>query len=327
VISGRIDDLSKCEGTNASFTVTASGDNLKYQWTAGGKNISGATTSALTLTNLKPSDGNLYSCTVSNGCGSNMLPEFLLYVALKPTLNIIPITQIKDIGDSVAYYLSPGGTPPFTYQWMKNNSNIPGATLNSYKIKPITAEDAGIYSCRVSNDCGTTSVNISTLVVNTGAGYTVSGYIKYNNKSQSPMYNTTVYLLDTEGDTLSMAYTDAYGAYSFVNAANGEYKLRCSTTIKWGGGTPIDALYINRYYIGLYTIGDNLKKKAADVSGDGKINPADALAVNRRFTGLISYFSAGDWIFETPAIIVNGGDVTQDIKAICTGDVDGSYNP
>jgi hypothetical protein len=141
------------------------------------------------------------------------------------------------------------------------------------------------------------------------------------------MYSTNVYLKNINGDILSSVQTDNSGAYQFINVSNGEYRIECTTAINWGGANPLDALYVNRNYIGTYNFGDALKKKAADVNLDNKVNPVDALSINRRFTGLITQFTAPDWMFEAANIIVNGGNVTQNIKAICAGDVDGSYNP
>jgi hypothetical protein len=64
----------------------------------------------------------------------------------------------------------------------------------------------------------------------------------------------------------------------------------------------------------------------ADVNIDKKINPVDALLVNRRFVKAISSFKAGDWIFQTfEVIIADENDVFQNIKGICFGDVNGSF--
>ena len=99
-----------------------------------------------------------------------------------------------------------------------------------------------------------------------------------------------------------------------------------NTTMKWAGCNPVDALMVNRYYVGLIkSFGDALMKLAADVNNDGKINPIDALTINRRYVGLIKKFSIPDWLFESPTVIVTDSSVLQKIKAICAGDVNGSY--
>jgi len=63
-------------GTTATFTVTATGLSLYYQWWKGaqlltnGGNISGTTTSTLTLTNVSQADAASYSVEVRNVSGS-----------------------------------------------------------------------------------------------------------------------------------------------------------------------------------------------------------------------------------------------------------------
>jgi hypothetical protein len=57
--------------TTVSFTVQAAGTpTLFYQWAVNGTNISGATTSALTLLNVQTTDSGNYSVTITNGFGS-----------------------------------------------------------------------------------------------------------------------------------------------------------------------------------------------------------------------------------------------------------------
>ena len=319
-----IPNQSACEGSNISFAFHASGTNLKYQWAKVGGIIAGATTSAYSINNLKLSDGNIYTCTVSNSCDSKTLQPFALTISQKPTISLSPLIQTKDPGSSLEYILSPTGTAPFTYQWLKDNEILTGKTMNPFDINSIVCSDAGVYSVIVSNTCGSTSAQAGTLLVNCG-GFTLSGYVKYDDAAQKPMTNTTVYLENSSSVRIASAQTDANGFYQFLNVTADVYKLVCETTYKWGGANATDALLISKYFVKLYTFGDALKKQAADVNLDTKINSTDALLINKRFVHIINSFTAADWIFETPSVIVGSSDVQQDIKAICIGDVDGSY--
>jgi len=103
--------------------------------------------------------------------------------------------------------------------------------------------------------------------------------------------------------------------------------VNADITTKWGGGTPVDALNINRYYLNMVTFKDNLRKIAADLNSDNKINPLDALLVNRRYIKGINSFKPGDWVFIPEIIVVDGSSVSKNFKTICYGDVDGSYKP
>lgn len=65
-------------------------------------------------------------------------------------------------GQSHQYCVSASGTPPLSYQWRKNGTDIPGATSSCYP-----ATQSGSYSCRVTNSCGSVYSNSATLTVNT----------------------------------------------------------------------------------------------------------------------------------------------------------------
>ncbi|HPV95771.1 MAG TPA: leucine-rich repeat domain-containing protein [Thermotogota bacterium] len=58
-----------------------------------------------------------------------------------------PQSQTKSESDSVTFDVAAsGGTPPYSYQWRKNGSNINGATGQSYTKNNLAASDAGQYS-------------------------------------------------------------------------------------------------------------------------------------------------------------------------------------
>jgi len=47
------------------------------------------------------------------------------------------------------------GSPPFSYQWLRNEAPIPGATGDRYSVGWPLAAHTGSYTCTVSNACGT----------------------------------------------------------------------------------------------------------------------------------------------------------------------------
>jgi hypothetical protein len=72
-------------GTNVSFTAAASGTApLLYQWQKNGANISGATTSVLSLTNVSLSDEGNYIMAVANSAGEASTDSATLTVLLPP---------------------------------------------------------------------------------------------------------------------------------------------------------------------------------------------------------------------------------------------------
>ncbi|MEO5569886.1 MAG: HYR domain-containing protein [Bacteroidia bacterium] len=74
-ISGQPSNVIVCEGGNASFSVTASGTGISYQWRKGtvnitnGGTVSGATSAILTITGVAVGDAaSDYNCLVSGTC-------------------------------------------------------------------------------------------------------------------------------------------------------------------------------------------------------------------------------------------------------------------
>jgi hypothetical protein len=157
--------------------------------------------------------------------------------------------------------------------------------------------------------------------------YTISGYVTYDNNAVTPITNTEIVLIDSELNETGSVFTDASGYYVFNNVDNGTYTLALKITKNWGGGRPDDALLANKCFIGIYTPKDNLTKLAANVDNKGGITPTDALFINRRFVLLITKFSIPDWIYETPTVTVAGANALQNIKVVCAGDINTSYNP
>jgi hypothetical protein len=85
LISTQPVDANVCTGGTATFTVTASGGTLTYQWRKGttnltnGGNISGATSATLTISSVSATDAATdYNCVITNLCG----PEVTDYVDL-----------------------------------------------------------------------------------------------------------------------------------------------------------------------------------------------------------------------------------------------------
>ena len=126
--------------------------------------------------------------------------------------------------------------------------------------------------------------------------------------------------------SLELDSSNLSGDYTFPKVSADDYIFSCKTSKAWGGGTPLDALIVNRYYIGaIKKFGDALKKLAADVNKDGKINPTDALLINRRFIGAIKSFPAGDWLFQKTDTVLVNTNTQNNILALCVGDVLGGY--
>jgi len=154
----------------------------------------------------------------------------------------------------------------------------------------------------------------------------VTGLVRYANTAQTALNNSTVLLKNALGATVATATSGSNGSFSMNNVVPGSYTLEASTTKPWGGVTASDALLAVRHATGA-VLQTGLRLVACDVNGNAAVNSGDALLINRRFSGSIATFSVGSWYFEQPAVTVTSGALTQNISAICYGDVNASYSP
>jgi hypothetical protein len=169
-----------CQNTNVSFSVGVEGSGtITYQWekdpveTPGPQVenwalIDGATSSTLSLTNVPATEsGSRYRCAVRDAC--NPAPSF------EPTYSTVATLIVRD-GPTITHVgygatLSPGAshkllcditavTGNATFQWKKDTVPIPGATNSYYWIINANCDtDGGVYSCEVTDDCGTKERN------------------------------------------------------------------------------------------------------------------------------------------------------------------------
>jgi hypothetical protein len=151
---------SICIGGSVTFNVSATGNNLSYQWKKNGTDITGATSSSFTINPVASGDAANYTVIVTGECGT--------VTSNIATLAILSTTSITSQPQSVGVCL--GGNATFsvtaagaglTYQWRKNGINITGATSATYTITGVTAGDVADYSVVVSGPCGSvTSVSV-----------------------------------------------------------------------------------------------------------------------------------------------------------------------
>lgn len=79
-------------GGSAMFSVTATGSSpLMFQWSLNGINLPGATSAALTLTNLGLSQAGTYTVTVTDGNGATSQASAVLTVV---TIDVLPVVTV-----------------------------------------------------------------------------------------------------------------------------------------------------------------------------------------------------------------------------------------
>ncbi|MFY0675210.1 MAG: PKD domain-containing protein [Bacteroidia bacterium] len=186
-----------CEDDNASFTVTASGTSLEYQWQqdngggfsnlTNGVNVSGATSASLTLSTVSSAmSGNDYRVVISNtGCGSITSAQASLTVDNKPSITSNPSNSTVCVDDDPTFSVTATGSS-ITYQWQVNTgtgfsnlsnagvySNVDQATMT---ITDATAAMDGFeYRCEVDNaNCAAVQSSLATLTVHVAPSVTTA---------------------------------------------------------------------------------------------------------------------------------------------------------
>ncbi len=125
-------------------------------------------TSALGCVDLKVgNDGSLYYLArdaISSANGRVFRVNFTGSSA--PYIVTPPSNVTAAEGHPATFTVQAGGPAPLSYQWRRNNVDIPGATLSSYTISsPTLGESGDLYSVRVTNSTSNVTSANATLTV------------------------------------------------------------------------------------------------------------------------------------------------------------------
>jgi len=173
--------VTVCEGSAASFSVTASGSGLSYQWqssTDGGttwNNISGATAPVYDITSTTAAQNNIrYRVVISTICASSISDAAVLTVNGAPAISTQPADAAVCTGNNITFSVGATGAG-LTYQWQESTdggatwNNITGANANAYTINNVTtASNNYQYRVNISGSCPSpVTSNAATLTVGT----------------------------------------------------------------------------------------------------------------------------------------------------------------
>jgi len=194
-------------GSAATFSVTATGSALTYQWqrNPGGNtsfaNISGATAASYTTPTAAISGGSANSgdtyrvvITGDTSPAATSLPATLTVTeaAVAPAIVTQPANATRNAGETATFSVVVTGTAPISYQWRRNGNNIGGATSSTYttpatSVSGGTANNGDVFLCYVSNNAGNVTSAGATLVVNSSAPTAPSGSV-----IGGPFWNNTL---------------------------------------------------------------------------------------------------------------------------------------
>ncbi len=154
----------------------------------------------------------------------------------------------------------------------------------------------------------------------------MSGTVIYTGVGAYPIKNASMVIKNFGGTTITSTSTNTSGVYAFSSFPSGNYQMFITPAALWGGVNSTDALRILNHFAHIITMG-GMKLAASDVNLSQTVNASDALYVMKRYTGSISSFPAGDWLYHNSNLVVNGNNVTNDLKMLCFGDNNASYAP
>ncbi|WP_321279332.1 immunoglobulin domain-containing protein [Marinifilum fragile] len=153
VIISVSDNVEICENTSlVEFSVSATGEELKYQWRKNGTDIAGKTSPVLSLTSIQLDDEANYTCKVYNSCAEAISDEMTLKVI--PQLRIL--SEMVDVevcsGEEVTLTTDVEGND-VTYQWKLDGVDLTGENASILNLGKTSPDDSGYYTCIVSDRC------------------------------------------------------------------------------------------------------------------------------------------------------------------------------
>jgi hypothetical protein len=152
-------------GQSVTFSISASGNALKYQWQLNGKNIAGATKASYTIAKVATTNAGSYQVVVTNAQGSVTSSSFALIVLTKPAITTQPKAQSVKTGATVTFTVVATGTAPLNFAWNWNGGGLPSnsstavtpgsaTTTATLTLSKVTSGNNGSYLVTVSNGQG-----------------------------------------------------------------------------------------------------------------------------------------------------------------------------
>ena len=222
--------VNVCEGLPAMLYVMGAGDGaVTYKWTQNGTDVMGAASDTLQFAAITIAQGGKYTATATAGCGPMTSKEAMVNVMTKPVVygpseKKISIKQ----GGLIRFAVATVSDATTRYMWYKDGTAVTNdSSVNQYytKFDVKTAGDAGMYYCKVTNQCGSTNSDTIEVVVTTGpAGVDngeIAGFSLGNNEPNPFSDNTTVSFTIPQTTAVRLLVTDVYGR-EITTLASGE---------------------------------------------------------------------------------------------------------
>ena len=267
-------------------------------------------------------DAGNYTCLISNAAGSTLTREATLIVeAPKPiTFSSRPSTMTRVEGESLSLYVSVDGSPPMTYQWMKDGQPLPQQTYNSLSLQKVTLADAGVYTLVATNPAGAVTSPPATVVIQAAVKPTIVVPLQTQTVAFGARLNLSVqasgsapftYVWLKDGVSLNASSSPVYSYYAATSSQQGSYSVTVSNAAGSATSGPVHVTV------------------EAPVLPTITVQPiSQAIAVGLPFSLTVNYDAAGagavslQW-YRNDVPVANGNNRTLTLSAITASDAGG----
>ena len=253
------------EGTNAVFTVTATGDGLKYQWqyrtsstgTWANTSATGATTASLTVEATLAKKGYQYRCNITDKYGSSVASSAAT-LTVKAVLKITTQPANKSVasGTNAKFTVTASGDG-VKYQWQYRasstgtwaNTSATGATTATLTVEAASGKNGYQYRCVLTDNYGkTVNSAAATLTVKTQLQITTQPTSKGVASGSNAVFTVKAvgdglkyqwqYRASSTGTWSNTSATGSTTASLTIpaTASRNGYQYRCVITDKYGSG-------------------------------------------------------------------------------------------
>ncbi|MBN1143091.1 MAG: immunoglobulin domain-containing protein [Bacteroidales bacterium] len=153
-------NVEACLNSNVFFTVTATGNNLSFQWLKDGTNLPGETGSTLVINNIQSTHAGNYTCLIGNSCGRTVTSDPAKLSINESVSIVMQPSDTRLCEGQNAIFTTQASGAGLVYQWELNgviitdHGNISGTSSNVLIIQQINELNEGVYNCLVTGYCG-----------------------------------------------------------------------------------------------------------------------------------------------------------------------------
>ena len=143
---------------SVTFTFAGGPPGIGYWAESGGDGFLG-TIDEMSIYNRALASNEVAAIYVAGSAGKCFTP-------MPPSITSQPTNQTVFVGQPASFSVSASGTPPLSYQWRFNTTNIVNATNATLTLTNVQLTQAGNYSVLVTNIAGSTNSIAAALTIN-----------------------------------------------------------------------------------------------------------------------------------------------------------------